>query len=212
MDFPTFGEIFKNLSFDQQSILLQKSVYPYSYMDSSDKFNDPELPPIWINTLTGEKYGVENMGQYHNIYLKADVCTLADVFENFRTLAYANFGLDPAHFSTAPQFAWEAMLKTTKIRLNLLAEKDHLIIIRRRIRGGMCGVYHSRYYKANNPECTNFDATEPTAWLILLDANNVYGGVICENVLVTFQKPRFHSKQSWIRLTTLNLGILWSLI
>ena len=197
MEFPTFREIFKNLSFDQQSILLQKGVYPYSYMDSFDKFNDTELPPIWINTLTGEKLpekdyqhgkrvwqslGVENMGQYHDIYLKADVCTLADVFENFRTLAYANFGLDPAHFLTAPHFAWEAMLKTTKIRLDLLAEKDHLDIIRRGIRGGMCGVYHSRYYKANNPECTNFDATEPTTWLILLDANNLYGGVMCESL------------------------------
>ena len=199
LEFPTFKEVFKNLSSDQQSILLQKGVYPYSYMDSFDKFRDTELPPIWINTLTGEKLpekdykhakkvwkslGIKNMGEYHDIYLQVDVCTLADVFENFRTLAYKNFGLDPAHFLTAPHFAWDAMLKTTKVQLDLLAEKDHLDIIRRGIRGGMCGVYHSRYYKANNPKCTNFEDTKPTTWLILLDANNLYGGVMCESLPV----------------------------
>ena len=197
MEFPTFIEVFKKLSFDQQGILLQKGVYPYSYMDSFDKFNDTQLPPIWINTLTGEKLPdedyqhakkvwqtlrIENTGQYHDNYLQVDVCTLADVFENFRTLAYKNFGLDPAHFLTAPHFAWEAMLKTTKIQLDLLAEKDHLDIIRRGIRGGMCGVYHSRYFKANNPMCEMYNAENPTTWLILLDANNLYGGVMCESL------------------------------
>ena len=197
IDFPTFKEIFKKLSSDQQGILLQKGVYPYSYMDCFDKFNDTQLPPIWINTLTSEKLPdedyqhakkvweslrIENMGQYHDIYLQVDVCTLADVFENFRTLAYKNFGLDPAHFLTAPHFAWEAMLKTTKIQLDLLAEKDHLDIIRRGIRGGMCGVYHSRYFKANNPMCEMYNAENPTTWLILLDANNLYGGVMCESL------------------------------
>ena len=74
------------------------------------------------------------------------------------------------------------MLKTTKVKLDILAEKDHLDIVRRGIRGGMCGVYHSRYFQANNQRCENYEDTKPTTWLILLDANNLYGGVMCENL------------------------------
>ena len=195
--FTTFKEGFSHFSQDQQNLILQKGVYPYSYMDSFDKFQETELPPIWIDTLSNEPIsdqdyqhakkvwqclGIKNLGEYHDIYLQVDVYTLADVFENFRQLAYSNFGLDPAHFLTAPHFAWEAMLKTTKVELDLLSEKDHLDIVKRGIRGGICGVFHSRFFKANNPQCENYNATEPKTWMILLDANNLYGGVMRESL------------------------------
>ena len=162
------------------------------------KPNSP--PPIWIDTLSNEPISdqdyqhdkkvwqclgiknLKNLGEYHDIYFQVDVYTLADVFENFRQLAYSNFGLDPAHFLTAPHFAWEAMLKTTKVELDLLSEKDHLDNARRGIRGGICGVFHSRFFEANNPQCENYNATEPKTWMMLLDTNNLYGGVMRESL------------------------------
>ena len=29
--------------------------------------------------------------------------------------------------------------------------------------------------KANNPQCTNYDSSKPNSWIIYLDANNLYG-------------------------------------
>ena len=197
LPFPSFNHIFAYLTKEQENLILQKGVYPYSYVDSFTKFSETKLPDIWINTLTNERISesdyqhakdvwhalqIHNLGEYHDIYLRVDVTTLADVFENFRKLCFHHFNLDPAHFLTAPHFAWNAMLKTTKVKLDILAEKDHLDIVRRGIRGGMCGVYHSRYFQANNPRCENYEDTKPTTWLILLDANNLYGGVMCENL------------------------------
>ena len=51
------------------------------------------------------------MGDYHDLYLETDVLLLANVFESFRKVCLDNYGLDPAHFYTAPGLAWKACLK-----------------------------------------------------------------------------------------------------
>ena len=45
------------------------------------------------------------MDDYHDLYLKTDVILLANVFESFRKACLDNYGLDPAHFYTAPGLA-----------------------------------------------------------------------------------------------------------
>ena len=69
------------------------------------------------------------MGEYHDLYLKTDVLLLADVMENFRKLCEENYELDPAHFFTVPGMAWDAMLKITGIKLELLEDVDMLLMI-----------------------------------------------------------------------------------
>ena len=72
-----------------------------------------------------------NLGDYHDVYLKTDVYLLADVFENFRKTAVSTYQLDPAHYFTLPGFAWDALLKTTGITLELLTDVDmHLFVER----------------------------------------------------------------------------------
>ena len=77
------------------------------------------------------------MGDFHDLYLKTDVLLLADVMENFRKLCEENYELDPAHFFTVPGMAWDAMLKITEIKLELLEDVDMLLMIEKGIRGGI---------------------------------------------------------------------------
>ena len=59
---------------------------------------------------------MKNLEDYHNLYNRVDVLLLTDVFENFRDICIKNYNLDPAHYYTAHGLAWDAALKTTKLR------------------------------------------------------------------------------------------------
>ena len=52
---------------------------------------------------------------------------LADIFENFRDVCSDNYGLDPAWYYTAPGLAWDAALKITDVKLELLSDPDMLL-------------------------------------------------------------------------------------
>jgi hypothetical protein len=122
---------------DDFDVLTEKGVYPYSYMSSLDKFEETELPPIecFYNDLGEEacpqdmykraqdvwdRFTLDTLGDYHDIYLLTDVGLLSDVFENFRDLCVQYYCLDPAHYLTLPHFAWDAMLRTTGVSLKLI--------------------------------------------------------------------------------------------
>ena len=115
-----------------------------------------------------------NMGNYHDLYLKTDTILLANVFESFRSVCMKNYGLDQAHFYTAPGLAWKACLKKTGIRLELLLDPDMLLMFERGIRGGITQSVH-RWAAANNPYMEEYDSNKPTNYLQYLDANNLYG-------------------------------------
>ena len=89
------------------------------------------------------------MGEYHDLYLQIDVLLLADVFENFRTMCVEYYGLDPAHYYTLPNYAWDAMLKITEVELDQISDRDMYEMIENGLRGGMCQVGH-KHVKANN--------------------------------------------------------------
>ena len=97
-------------------LLIQKGIYPYKYMDSWDKFKETSLPSIahfysdlnMSGVSDGDyehacsvwrEFGIKNMGEYHDLYLRTDVVLLANVFESFRRVCLENYGLDPSHFT-----------------------------------------------------------------------------------------------------------------
>ena len=115
------------------------------------------------------------MGEYHDLYLRADVLLLANVFEPFRRVCLENYGLDPSHFYTVQGLVWKACLKKTGIRLELLLDPDMLLMFERGIRGGITQFVH-RWAAANNPYMgSEYDKSKPTKYLQYLDANNLYG-------------------------------------
>ena len=66
------------------------------------------------------------------------------------------------------------MLKMTNIELELLTDIDMLNFVSRGLRGGTSFISH-RYAVANNPLVPNYDVTKPLSYIMLLDANNLYG-------------------------------------
>ena len=161
-------------------------------MDDWNRFKETALPPkeafygklnmsgvsdqdYEYSCRVWSKFGINNLGEYHDLYLCMGVILLANVFEAFRKVYLDNYGLDLAHFYTASGLAWKACLKKTKIRLELLLDPDMLLMFERGIRGGITQSIH-RWAKANNPYMgSEYAPREPTRYLQYLDVNNLYG-------------------------------------
>ena len=107
------------------------------------------------------------------MYVQSDTLLLADVFENFRNMCIEVYELDPANFLSAPGLAWQACLKKTDEKLELLTDVDMLLMVEKRIRGGICHAIY-RYAKGNNKYMNNHNKDEEVSFLQYLNDNNSY--------------------------------------
>ena len=160
-------------------------------MDNWERFNETSLPSKedFYSNLNMENiddidyrhgnnvlkiFKLENLGDYHDLYLQSDTLLLAHVFENFRDMCIKVYELDPAHFVSLPGLAWQACLKRTNIELELPTDYYMLLMIEEGIRGGICHSIH-RYAKANKKYMKNYNNNEESSYIQYLDANNLYG-------------------------------------
>ena len=51
-------------------------------------------------------------------------------------------------------------------------------MVQNMIRGGVSSVYEKRHVKCNNKYLDNYDPTQVETYGILIDANNLYGGIM----------------------------------
>jgi len=79
-----------------------------------------------------------------------------------------------SHYLTSPGLAWDAMLKMTRIRLELISEIGMQLYTEKGLRGGISCIAH-RHGKANNKYISNYDQKLINSFLMYLDANNLYG-------------------------------------
>ena len=105
--------------------------------------------------------------------MQSDTLLLADVFENFRNMCIKVYEFDPAHFLSLLGLAWQACLKKTNVKLDLLTNYDMLLMVEEGIRGGICHSIH-RYAKANNKYIKDYDKNKESSYIQYLDANNLY--------------------------------------
>ena len=164
-------------------------------MDSWEKFDENTLPPkkafysnLNLEDISDEDYAhaqkvwdvfeIKNLGEYHDLYVQSDTLLLEDVFENFRNLCLDIYELDPVYFVSAPGLAWQACLKKTGVKLELITDYDMILMIEKGIRGGICQATH-RYAKANNKYMKNYDKNNE-----YLDANNLYGWAMSQKLPV----------------------------
>ena len=89
-------------------------------MDNSERFNETMLPAknsfyseFNLEDINNEDYkqivwdtfNMQNLGQYHDLYVQSDTLQLADVLEKFREKWIEIYQLDPARFVSAPGLA-----------------------------------------------------------------------------------------------------------
>ena len=113
---------------DRAVLMTRKGIYPYDFMSGIKKFSKEKLPPKeeFFSKLNDcdvsdedyehakkvwKEFGIKNLGEYHDLYLKSDVLLLADVFEEFRRNSLENYSLDPAWYYTSPGLSWDVVLK-----------------------------------------------------------------------------------------------------
>lgn len=122
-------------------LLTRKGVFPYNYFDSLERLTETKLPvkKEFYNDLTQKHisdsdynhaqtvwntFSIKTLKEYTELYIKTDVILLCEVFETFRSLCLKIYQLDPAWFFTLPQLSWNAMLKYTKIKLDILKDSN----------------------------------------------------------------------------------------
>ena len=181
-------------------------------MNSSQRFDKTSLPDkeafysnLNIEDITDVDYRHgktvfeylinKNLGYYHDLYVQSDTLLLADVFENFRNMCIKVYELDPPHFLSALGLAWQACLKKTEVKLELLTDVDMLLMVVKGIRGG---IYHSiyRYPKANNKYMKIYNKDKEESFLQYLDDNNLYGWVMSQKI----DCKRFQMEKKYVKI------------
>ena len=137
----------------------EKGVYPYECMDDWEKLNEITLheKEYFYSHLNMEDipdadyahakrvwkdFEIEKLEECHDLYVQSDTLLLADVFENFRMMCLEIYKLDAANFFSALGLAWQAALKETKVKLDVLTDINILLMTEKGIREGIC---HSVY-------------------------------------------------------------------
>ena len=98
------------------------------------------------------------------LYCKADVILLADIFEKFNNVSVSEFGINPLYHISIPGTTWSNGLKYTKIELELIKNVDLFQMFESGIRGGISGVFGDRYIESDN-----------NTVILHVDMNNLYG-------------------------------------
>ena len=183
---------------EQFRLMKKKGVYPYDYMDSFQRFSERSLPEIEdfysiLNdtNISESEYShakrvwstfqIKDLGQYHDLYLRTDVLLLADVFESFRSTCLSHYRLDPCNYFSSPGLSWDALLRMTKINLDLITDTDQQLFIEKGMRGGISYIAH-RHAVANNKYMKNYDPEVESSYIMYLDANNLYGWAMSQSL------------------------------
>ena len=117
------------------------------------------------------------------MYLKSDTLLLADVVENFRNMCISIYELDSANVLSAPWLAWQAALKKTEVKLELLTDIDMLSMVEKGIRGEIRHAIHN-YAKSVNKYLNGYDKSKEWKYLKYWDVNNLYDWAMSQKLPV----------------------------
>ena len=163
--------------FDENTIPPKEAFYSKLNLENIIDKDYEHVKKVW------EAFEINNLGEYHDLYVQCDTFLLSHVFENFRNKGIEIYELDPAHFLSALGLAWQACLKKTKVELELLTDINMLLMVEKGTRDGICQAIH-RYAKENNKYMKNYDKNKESSYIEYLDVNNLYEWAMSQNLPV----------------------------
>ncbi len=196
--FPAVSNSFPN---DKHfKLILRKGVFPYDYFTSLDILKRKEplerkhfYSKLYDEHISPEDYefyleirkelNLDTFEKHYQLYLKLDTLLLADVCKSFKNTCLETYQLDPFWYVSAPSLAWQAALKMTKVELDHLEDVDMYNFLKEGIKGGVSYVA-KKYSKANNNKIPDFSPEHPSVFIDYLDANNLYGYSMMQNLPV----------------------------
>ncbi|KAE8737535.1 hypothetical protein FOCC_FOCC017001 [Frankliniella occidentalis] len=176
------------------ALMTRKGLYPYEFVRRYEQFQDDRLPPIqdFYSSLSDETisqdewehannvfqtFECKNLLEYAVLYCICDTGLLCDIFSSYRRTTYDVFQLEAAKFVSGASLSWACALRKTRLKIDLITDCDHFSFAERAIRGGQAFI-SSRYLKANNEHCDDYDPTQPKTWLSVLDLTSLYTGAM----------------------------------
>ena len=152
---------------DKWQYLNKKLAYPYEYFNSIDDYqknvdnlkkedffsklkNDyPDEEEIERTKEIIEILNIEDGEELTKLYCKSDVILLADVTKKFVKVSFDEHGINPLYCVSLPGYTYQCALKYTDIKLQTLQDKDLILLIENKIRGGISSVMGDRYVKSD---------------------------------------------------------------
>ena len=111
-----------------------------------------------------KRFNIKNGEELTQLYLKSDVLLLTCVFEKFIKVSVNEFGNNPLYCVSLPDYTWQCGLKYTGINLQTLQDKDMILLLENKIRGGISSVMGDRYV-----------ISDENKKILYVDAKNLYG-------------------------------------
>ena len=166
-------------------LLKNKLAYPYEFYKTIEDYEKPieellkagnekyysktknKIPDQEEINRTNEitkLFNIKNGRELTELYNKADVILLADIFEKFIEVSKTEFGINPLYNISLPGTTWSNGLKYTKIELELIKNFDLFQMFESGIRGGISGIFGDRYIESDN-----------NTVILHVDMNNLYG-------------------------------------
>ena len=81
-------------------------------------------------------------------------------YKSFRKTCLQYYKLDPSHYFKSSALSWDAMLKMTNIKLELMTDVDMFQFIEKGMHGGV-SYTANRHGKANNKYMNKYDEKVP---------------------------------------------------
>ena len=176
---------FKNLKRefpDKLQYLNKDLAYPYQFCNSIDDYQKPtdnlkkedffsklknKSPDVDELERTKESiklFDVKNGEDLTKLYYKSHVILLADVIGKFVKVSFEEYAFNPLYCVSLPSYTYQCALKYSDIELQTLQDKDLILLIENKIRGGISSVMGDRYVKSDENKK-----------ILYMDATNLYG-------------------------------------
>ena len=137
---------------------------------------------------------MKNAGEYHDLHVQSNTLLLDDVFENFRNMCLEICKFDPVKFLATPGLAWEAALKNTKVKSDLLNDFKMLSMVEKEISGGICNSIY-QHAKANKEYKKDYFQNKESSYIHYWDVNNLYGWAMSQKLPVNKFELIKHTSQ-----------------